>query len=313
LIPLNRHGPAVLLRKIKRWFESDLDPTRVARVFTEFDEQRGYAAWHEHCKAALKRPLPVRNAPGPLVQQGFSVQQILPPDRAKQLLETAKGGQQVARLKRDSAKLEGYDLSDPALVRHLTESVLSDEIDAHCLEFFQSEYFVYWYTLSRTAPVEGPASVSFMWHCDLGPRAHLKLLVYLNDFSEHGGGTSYLSLADSDAVARTGYTFIRGRRRTESLDELAKLVGQPLTAYDHHPQAGDSVLFQPARVLHRGITPNRGPRYVFTLCLLPSPIPWREAMTRQVQIDLREDPLWHDNAQQLHERFGTQAARSLAT
>jgi hypothetical protein len=157
--------------------------------------------------------------------------------------------------------------------------------------------------LSRTAPSTAPASVSFRWHCDKGPRSHLKLLVYLNDYSEHGGGTSYLDLAGSEAVARTGYMFARGRRRTDSLQQLADLSGRDLTAYDHHPQAGDAVLFQPARVLHSGITPSRGPRYVLALCLLPSPLPWREALARGAQIDLRTDPIWHAHASELEKRL----------
>jgi hypothetical protein len=149
-----------------------------------------------------------------------------------------------------------------------------------------------------------------MWHCDRGPRAHLKLLVYLNDYSEHGGGTAYLDLESSSAVANSGYLFARGRRRTASLKELAKLAGRPLEAYEHHPRAGDSVLFQPSRVLHCGLTPRLGPRYVFTLCLLPSPVSWREAMMCSAQVDLRRDPIWHERAADLAERFSARWPRT---
>ncbi|MEO5882398.1 MAG: hypothetical protein ABIQ06_08275 [Caldimonas sp.] len=303
MIPLNRHGPAILMRKAKRWFEPALDPTRVDRVFEEFDLRRGYAAWHARCRAALTRPLSVPALPGPVVQDGFAVQKVMAPEMAAELLTAASADQPAGRLKRDSAKLEGYSLDNPALVKRLVESALTEQVDVSCLEFFRSEYFVYWTTLSRTAPVDGPASVSFSWHCDRGPRAHLKLLVYLNDRSEHGGGTSYLDLASSDAVARTGYVFARGRRRTGSLDELSRLAARPLAAYEHLPRAGDAVLFQPSRVLHRGVTPHLGPRYVLTLCLLPSPVPWRSALERSAQIDLRTDPIWHDDARELARRF----------
>ncbi|MGE3847412.1 MAG: 2OG-Fe(II) oxygenase [Gammaproteobacteria bacterium] len=307
MIPLNRHGPATLLRKLRRWLEPDLDPARAARVFAEFDDERGYGAWHARCQAALTRPLPSRATPGPVVSAGFTALQVMSAGRARQLLEAVSAEQAVARLKRDSAKLEGYDLGDPALVGQLLEAALTPMVDEHCLEFFQSEYFVYWYTLSRTAPSDAPASVSFMWHCDKGPRAHLKLLVYLNDYEEHGGGTAYLDLDGSEAVARSGYVFARGRRRTGSLERLAALAGRPLSAYDHHPRAGDAVLFQPARVLHSGLTPRRGPRYVLTLCLLPSPVPWRTALARGAHIDLRDDPIWHDHARDLVPRLAAGA------
>jgi hypothetical protein len=303
MIPLNRHGPAIFLRKARRWLEPALDPARVGRVFEEFDVDRGYAEWHARCRAALARPLPARPSPAPVVQDGFQVLTAMAPETAAGLLAAAGTGQSTGRLKRDSAKLEGYEIDDPALVERLVGAALPAAVDDACLSFFASEYFVYWTTLARTAPVEGPASVSFMWHCDRGPRAHLKLLVYLNDHAEHGGGTSYLDLAASDAVARSGYLFARGRRRTDSLDGLSKLAGRPLAAYEHRPHAGDAVLFQPSRVLHRGVTPHLGPRYVLTLCLLPSPVPWREALGRSAQIDLRHDPLWHDDARTLARRF----------
>jgi len=303
LIPLNRYGPGILLRKIKRWFESDLDPQRVVQVFDEFDRVRGYEAWQQHCRARLARALPTDNAQAAIVTEGYSSLQLMPAATARELLTAVTQDQDVARLKRDSAKLEGYQLDSPALVRRLLEASLTEEVDRQCLAFFRSEYMVYWYTLSRTAPGTAPASVSFRWHCDKGPRSHLKLLVYLNDYSEHGGGTAYLNLADSEAVAGTGYMFARGRRRTDSLAELAALARRQLSAYDHHPRAGDAVLFQPARVLHSGITPALGPRYVLALCLLPSPLPWRTALARGAQIDLRTDPIWHADAGQLEKRL----------
>jgi hypothetical protein len=306
MIPLNRHGPAVLIRKARRWLEPDLDPRRVGRVFEEFDDRGGYAAWHAQCKAALRRPQALPEAPGPVVRDGFVVKQAMSQEQAGELLAAvgALDGQGAERLKRDSAKLEGYPLDDPSLLRSLAQAALTSEIDAHCLDFFGSEYFVYWCTVSRTAPLaEGAPTVSFKWHCDRGPRAHLKLLVYLNDYREHGGGTSYLDLDASDAVARSGYLFARGKRRTGSIEELSVLAKRPLVAYDHLPRAGDAVLFQPSRVLHRGITPTRGPRYVLTLCLLPSPANWSEAMDRAAQIDLRHDPIWHGDARALRVRF----------
>jgi hypothetical protein len=41
MIPLNGQAPAILLRKVRRWLEPGLDPKRVTRVFTEFEQQRG--------------------------------------------------------------------------------------------------------------------------------------------------------------------------------------------------------------------------------------------------------------------------------
>ena len=227
------------------------------------------------------------------------------PDVAAGLLAAARTDQQPTRLKRNAANLEGYTVDDPLLLRRLAEAALTPEVDAQCLAYFGSEYYIHWSMLSRTEPVADPPTVSFMWHCDRGPSSPLKLLVYLNDHAEHGGGTSYLDRDGSEAVARSGYLFGDAKRRSGSLEELSALAGRPLVPYDHRPQAGDAVLFQPSHVLHRGITPTLGPRYVFTLCLLPSPVPWAVALERGVQVDLRDHPLWHANAAELERRFAT--------
>ena len=307
MLPLNRDGPALLLRKIKRWFEPDLDPRRVQKVFDEFDRIRRYEAWQIHCRLHLTRPLTATAGQGPVVAQGFVTLTVMAPALATKLLAEVDRQHHSARLTHDAAKLGDYQLDDPALVLRLLETALTSAVDQHCLEFFRSEYMVYWYTLARTAAGEAPASAAFRWHCDEGPRTHLKLLVYLNDYRDHGGGRSYLDLAGSAAVARTGYMFARGQRRTDSLAELALLAARELEAYDHHPQAGDAVLFQPARVLHRDITPHLGARYVLTLCLLPSPVAWREAWARGAQIDVRTDPIWHADAADLEKRLARAA------
>jgi hypothetical protein len=59
------------------------------------------------------------------------------------------------------------------------------------------------------------------------------------------------------------------------------------------------VLFQPASSLHSGIAPSRGPRYVAALCLLPSPLNWRESLQREPGWDMTQGEKWHADATQL--------------
>lgn len=159
MIPLNRFGPGILLRKLKRWFEAYLDPQRVVDVFDEFDRARGFAAWQTYCRTRLERALPDDADRAPVVERGYTTLPVMSANAAAELLQAASADQGIARLKRDSAKLEGYELDDPALVARLLEASLCDAVDAQALSFFRSEYMVYWYTLSRTEPNNEPASV----------------------------------------------------------------------------------------------------------------------------------------------------------
>ena len=179
------------------------------------------------------------------------------------------------------------------------EAFLTPEVGERVVRFFGSQYLVYWYSVHRAVPVPELKFNSFRWHCDKGPRAHLKLLVYLNDYAEHGGGTEFLDLESTRKLATTGYVFGRVKTRTSDLGPLAARVGVDLAPSSTEPSAGEGMLFQPSNVLHRGLLPTRGPRVVVTLCLLPSPIPWRDALERGVMISVGDDAKWHDDAREL--------------
>lgn len=86
--------------------------------------------------------------------------------------------------------------------------------------------------------------------------------------------------------------------------DLERVVGQPLTTTLREMDAGGGVIFQPATVLHRGVTPTRAARYVVTLCLLPSPLHWREALARGTLLDLAAEPKWPRHADDLLHTLG---------
>src|SRR5690606_40431530 len=121
------------------------------------------------------------------------------------------------------------------------------------------------------------AIVAFKWHCDKGPSSHLKLIVYLNPTREHGGNTEFMDVEDTAAVARRGYLFGWSKTRTDDVAHLSRLAGRPLGTELRERAAGEAVLFQPSRLLHRGISPTRGDRLAATLCLLRSPADWQAA------------------------------------
>ena len=128
MLPLNRDGPALLLRKIKRWLEPDLDPRRVQKVFDQFDRIRRYEAWQTHCRLHLTRPLAATAGQGPVVAQGFVTLTVMAPALAAKLLAEVDRQHHSARLTHDSAKLEGYQLDDPALVLRLLETALTSTV-----------------------------------------------------------------------------------------------------------------------------------------------------------------------------------------
>jgi hypothetical protein len=105
---------------------------------------------------------------------------------------------------------------------------------------------------------------------------------------QHVANTEFITLADSLRIGEKGYIFGRTRKRTGDTACLEKLAGKPLATLSTSMTAGSGVLFQPASVLHRGITPTTGTRYTITLCLLPSTIAWRQALDKGFLLDLEK-------------------------
>src|SRR5690606_18506976 len=101
--------------------------------------------------------------------------------------------------------------------------ILRDRVDAAIAGYFGSEYLVHWIAMSLTRAAKEQESVSFRWHCDKGPSAHLKLIVYLNPTIVHGGNTEFMDRDDTLAVARQGYLFGWSKTRTGDVHHLSRL------------------------------------------------------------------------------------------
>lgn len=292
---VRRGKPIVRTRLLQRLYKPEVDPQRAERTLRHFDRERGFAGYHALCRDRLQRPA---TPPEVLLRDGFEHFPVLEPAQAADWLERIQASAPVRQIKKNRRALRGHLLT-PQLIDSLLDAVLTNQVDARLTGYFGSEYLVYWLTASMTLPGRESATVSFRWHCDKGPRAHLKLIVYLNGSAQHGGNTEFVSLRDTAAVAARGYVFGSVRQRSSEIATLARIAGRPIVPRRREISPGMGILFQPAGVLHRGITPVRGARYVLTLCLLPSPVPWWEAHRRDVMIDLAEDEKWPAHADEL--------------
>jgi len=283
-----------LLRLVNRFYKRELDPRRAGQIWREYDENRHYAEYLSRCRAAFRR------APVPgdvdLRQKGFTYLRALPADAAAARIHDLQQRHAPQLLKKDSRHLEGFRVADRPWLQRLLGEVLQGQVDESIAAFFGSEYLVHWMAFSLTRQAPEQQSVSFRWHCDKGPSAHLKLIIYLNPSVEHGGNTEFMDLAGTMAVAQRGYLFGWSKTRTGDVARLARMAGRALATQLRERAAGEAVLFQPGRVLHRGVSPTRGDRLTATLCLLPSPVHWQRAFDCETLSDLAVDEKWHDDA-----------------
>jgi hypothetical protein len=294
LMKLQNHLSKLLSHVYKR----QLDPHRAARIYREFDVDRGYEHYHRICQSRFARTERLLSS-GPLQEQGFEYLTILSTAQAQDLLESVISTHHLSYVKKDTKNLQGFHLSDNTLIRKILSAVLTRAVDTRLVGYFKSEYFVHWLTFTMTPQAQEQESVSFRWHCDRGPKTHLKLIVYLNATDAHGGNTEFVPLADTASVAAHGYLFGQAQTRSSDIHEISQIAQRHLVPCSKSMRAGDGVIFQPATVLHRGVSPRLGPRYIITLCLLPSPVHWETALARGAMSDLATDTKWHQNAVQL--------------
>lgn len=282
---------------ISRLIRPELDSGRVARVFRHYDRGCGYDRFHAHCRMNFRRDMP--EAVTELEIRGVEQLRVWSDAEADRVLGRIRRDFRVVPFRRNADRVHEYRIDDARFAREIFAAVLTPAVDARLVRFFRSEYFVHWFAITRSQPRRLENFNSFLWHCDRGPRAHLKLLVYLNGNVTHGGSTEFLDFAATRAFERSGYLFGDVANRRSDLSSLAEACGADYRPHSWRGAAGEASLFAPSGVLHRGVMPCRGPRDVLVVCLLPSPVPWREALERGWLSDLRRDRKWHRNAMNL--------------
>jgi len=275
----------------------DLDPERASQTYALYDDQQGYRSYLEHCQQQFSGTLDP--APSLLKQQGLEHLHILSASEAGELLSGT-----LALTDESITNKPQIDYSDILIIRDTAflhtwfQRIFQPALTAKLTSYFHSHFLIYWYTFLKAKPAD-QAVRSFLWHCDKGPTAHLKILLYLNDMQEHHGNTIFLDRGTTARFAKSGYVFGSVKKRTDDLTGLAQQEGIPLKPLSWEMKAGEGVVFEPSQVLHRGRLPSTGFRYVLAFCLLPSPIPWDQAFARNNYEGFRPDYTWHPHAQEL--------------
>ena len=223
-------------------------------TYSDFDAAFGYDKLDEFCRQNLQRPIP--EFPFELLQTGIERVSVLNPDYCRKL--------------RNMIDLDSVFLKQRAFQVHTLSNILTQELDDRLVAYFQSEYLPLWCDFEKTTAGRR-SNHSFRWHCDEGPSKHLLLSLCLNGRYAHGDTIEFVERGTTDVFKGAGY--VSGDILEPTLDLAAVAAGY---GADWRPRrlemaAGDGALFEPANILHRGISPAHGSRYMIEVCLVPSP------------------------------------------
>lgn len=292
------------IKSLLPWNWVKLDPKRTQAARAHFDAIGKYDQWHDYCRQQFNRKAP--SASSELATKGVEVVSLLSAHEAadaKTLLLSKTAQPLAAKKGIDYADVLQFESSE--FLRPIVEKMLNKEIDARITSIYRSEYYVHSLVANRTMPAK-ESKRSFLWHCDRGPKNFLKINMFLDATSEHGGTTEFLDLESSKGFEDAGYTFGANARRVADVGPIAQRFGGTVNII--HPQlsAGEAFIFLPSQTLHRGFLPTRGIRHMLSVVLLPSPIHWTEAWkeTSQSGYHLKTNASFPDNAEDLYVRLG---------
>lgn len=196
-----------------------------------------------------------------LLKKDLSIQldQVLPQEQCHKLIAMSKGHLgtgQVESVTTDTLNEYIKQILPPAMV-----AILED--------YFQCEFQTLW---PRYDIVDSNATdyYSTSWHLDGGLKQALKLFVYLNSVSDHGGNTLIIDQYRTEKLRMANkLSLVIEERETDLTDSLKQLKLDPgHLAYDL--KAGDGLLFNPFKLAHRCLAPREGiARHTLSFTIVP--------------------------------------------
>lgn len=273
---------------------------RSVPVFREYDKRRGFDAWADACRAVAKRG-PADPAKNILGNQGFAHVKLMSKAEAKKIRTAADVADGAVEDRKNAGYSQTLKASDPAFLKSVVERLITPEVDEMLYNYFGSEFCPYWYHFSRALPNKEPKR-AFLWHCDKGPSMHAKMLFYMTSVEDTGGNTYLLDRPTTIKFDKAGYVFGGQKDRQDDLSEFAAKNNIDCKPVSFDMQPGEAIMFLPQKVLHRGLLPNKLPRFIMQVTFVPSKLHWKEVLKNRATGKVSqsaEDYAWPEHAREL--------------
>ncbi len=118
---------------------------------------------------------------------------------------------------------------------------------------------------------------SYRWHTDGVPSYYLKVLVYLSECADSGGGTEIYGAQANKIFDDIGYAMLPIKDRKTDLTQLLSQHGSDDIPESYVPEKGSAVLLLPSENLHKGVAPSLGKnRYALQISFIPFPVYYQQ-------------------------------------
>ncbi len=237
-----------------------LRPGVAAQASLHFEQGQHYADLNSISEKLFKRQQQLSLSPL-LTEHKTAIRGLLPAG----LCETL-----ISEYNRDP---EG--IQSPQVLNVLLPHVFTEALDQQLISYFQSEYCIFWWSIYKVDNSMEHDGYFTRWHADSGPVKHLKVIIYLNSYHEHGSDTAFLDPEASEQLKKIGYLFNDLNDRVTDLHELCAHHGITYEPTFLRADTGDCLIFNPNQLAHKAIVPsNEQTRYALNFSLVPAPFHW---------------------------------------
>ena len=166
-------------------------------------------------------------------------------------------------------------------VLELFGKVITPEIEQELKAYFNSNFAIMFYSSRNITLQSRETNPSIKWHCDGAPTNSAMLMCYLNSEADHESSTLFMDEEPTRKLKEIGYIYSKVIHRHEEIDDLLEYYEIDKNIHRHNFKAGESIIFGASQVAHRAEVPKiEGARTTLDFCIIPSPVPWREAIEK---------------------------------
>lgn len=190
----------------------------------------------------------------------IQINDLLSPQMCKELID---------RYEEFSLNNDFNTISEKVL-KECSELILVEDLNTLLKDYFQTEYRPLCAMFDVVDSSASTSNPSTRWHLDGGIAKTLKLFVYLNPVSEHGGNTLIIDQNRTQMLRELDQLPLEGEKRKEDLTQVLEQEGIDSSTLAYDLKAGDALLFNPLILAHKCLPPRTGEkRYTICFTLVP--------------------------------------------
>lgn len=157
------------------------------------------------------------------------------------------------------------EVTSNKIIDECSNMISTKEINYILSKYFKSNYKIFWSSFDVVKSNALEDNYSTLWHLDGGSPKTLKLFIYLNPVSIHGGNTLIIDQNRTKVLRDAGALPIEHEKRKLDLSSTLQKLKLDTSTFSYNYEAGCALLFSPLLLAHRCLPPkNNQKRY--TIC-----------------------------------------------